>query len=67
VQGGVGSARLLVLSTGVRVRNNPPGRARYRLTVPAHVHSVRVLVRTHTVAVVERAQLAAGGRVPLAP
>jgi hypothetical protein len=67
VQGGVVRARLLVLPAGVRVRNDPPGRTRYRVTVPAHVHMVRVLVGTHAVAVVDPAQLAAGVRVPLAP
>ncbi len=61
-------ARLLVLPDGVRVRNAAGESASYRLSVPAQVRAVRVVVGAGEPAVVDAARLtSAPVRIPLAP
>lgn len=63
--GGGAQAELLVLPSGVRIRNAPGATADYRVTVPASVRTVRVRVGEGRETVLTAEEVAAGARVEL--
>jgi hypothetical protein len=63
--GGGEQAELLVLPSGVRIRNAPGATADYRVTVPASVRTVRVRVGEGRETVLTAEEVAAGARVGL--
>ncbi|HEU0077504.1 MAG TPA: hypothetical protein VFQ76_07625, partial [Longimicrobiaceae bacterium] len=63
--GGGEQAELLVLPSGVRIRNAPGATADYRVTVPASVRTVRVRVGGGRETTLTAEEVVAGARVEL--